>query len=252
VALIVAFVVREARATTPLIPLRIFRSRIVAGANLVQALTVAGMFGMFFLGALYLQRVLGYSSIEVGLAFLPVAVLIGAFSLGLSARLILRFGARATLLPGLVFIAAGLMLFQRAPVDATYVVDILPVMLLLGVGGGLFFAALMTLAMSAATQEDSGLASGLVNTTQQVGGALGLAIIATLSASRTDNLRASGDSVANALTGGYHLAFITGAGLVVAAIALTIGLLRPARAPAEAPAQATPASAEAESEAEAA
>jgi EmrB/QacA subfamily drug resistance transporter len=251
VALIVAFVVREARATTPLIPLRIFRSRIVAGANLVQALTVAGMFGMFFLGALYLQRVLGYSSIEVGLAFLPVAVLIGAFSLGLSARLILRFGARATLLPGLVFIAAGLMLFQRAPVDATYVVDILPVMLLLGVGGGLFFAALMTLAMSAATQEDSGLASGLVNTTQQVGGALGLAIIATLSASRTDNLRASGDSVANALTGGYHLAFITGAGLVVAAIALTIGLLRPARAPAEAPAQATPASAEAESEAEA-
>jgi EmrB/QacA subfamily drug resistance transporter len=252
VALIVAFVVREARATTPLIPMRIFRSRIVAGANLVQALTVAGMFGMFFLGALYLQRVLGYSSIEVGLAFLPVAVLIGAFSLGLSARLILRFGARATLLPGLVFIAAGLMLFQRAPVDATYVVDILPVMLLLGVGGGLFFAALMTLAMSAATQEDSGLASGLVNTTQQVGGALGLAIIATLSASRTDNLRASGDSVANALTGGYHLAFITGAGLVVAAIALTIGLLRPARAPAEAPAQATPASAEAESEAEAA
>jgi EmrB/QacA subfamily drug resistance transporter len=251
VALIVAFVVREARATTPLIPLRIFRSRIVAGANLVQALTVAGMFGMFFLGALYLQRVLGYSSIEVGLAFLPVAVLIGAFSLGLSARLILRFGARATLLPGLVFIAAGLMLFQRAPVDATYVVDILPVMLLLGVGGGLFFAALMTLAMSAATQEDSGLASGLVNTTQQVGGALGLAIIATISASRTDSLRASGDSVANALTGGYHLAFITGAGLVVAAIALTIGLLRPARAPAEAPAQATPASAEAESEAEA-
>jgi EmrB/QacA subfamily drug resistance transporter len=251
VALIVAFVVREARATTPLIPLRIFRSRIVAGANLVQALTVAGMFGMFFLGALYLQRVLGYSSIEVGLAFLPVAVLIGAFSLGLSARLILRFGARTTLLPGLVFIAAGLMLFQRAPVDATYVVDILPVMLLLGVGGGLFFAALMTLAMSAATQEDSGLASGLVNTTQQVGGALGLAIIATLSASRTDNLRASGDSVANALTGGYHLAFITGAGLVVAAIALTIGLLRPARAPAEAPAQATPASAEAEAEAEA-
>jgi EmrB/QacA subfamily drug resistance transporter len=252
VALIVAFVVREARATTPLIPLRIFRSRIVAGANLVQALTVAGMFGMFFLGALYLQRVLGYSSIEVGLAFLPVAVLIGAFSLGLSARLILRFGARATLLPGLVFIAAGLMLFQRAPVDATYVVDILPVMLLLGVGGGLFFAALMTLAMSAATQEDSGLASGLVNTTQQVGGALGLAIIATLSASRTDNLRASGDSVANALTGGYHLAFITGAGLVVAAIALTIGLLRPARAPAEAPAQATPAEAESETEAEAA
>jgi EmrB/QacA subfamily drug resistance transporter len=226
-ALIAGFVLREARAKTPLIPLRIFRSRIVAGANLVQALTVGGMFGMFFLGALYLQRVLGYGAIDVGLAFLPVALLIGALSLGLSARLIVRFGARATLIPGLVSIIGGLLLFQRAPVDATYVTDILPAMLLLGLGGGLFFAALMTLAMSAATQEDSGLASGLVNTTQQVGGALGLAVIATLSASRTDSLRASGDSVANALTGGYHLAFAIGAGLVLAALGLAITLLRP-------------------------
>jgi EmrB/QacA subfamily drug resistance transporter len=231
-ALAAGFLVREARATTPLIPLRIFRSRIVSGANLVQALTVGGMFGMFFLGALYLQRVLGYSAIEVGLAFLPVALLIGVFSLGITARLIVRFGGRATLLPGLVFIAAGLLLFQRAPVDASYVVDILPAMVLLGVGGGLFFAALMTLAMSAATQEDSGLASGLVNTTQQVGGALGLAVIATLSASRTDTLRSQGDSVAHALTGGYHLAFAIGAGLVLAAIGLAIALLRPQAAPA--------------------
>ena len=230
VGLLAVFVLREARARTPLIPLRIFRSRIVTVANLVQALTVGGLFGMFFLGALYLQRVLGYSPIEVGLAFLPVALLIGAFSLGVSARLIVRFGARATLLPGLVFIVAGLLLFQRAPVDADYVVDVFPVMVLLGVGGGLFFAALMTLAMSAATQEDSGLASGLVNTTQQVGGALGLAVIATLSASRTDSLRDSGDSVANALTGGYHLAFQVGAGMVVAAIVLAATLLRPAAA----------------------
>jgi hypothetical protein len=187
------------------------------------------MFGMFFLGALYLQRVLGYGAIQVGLAFLPVAGLIAVFSLGITARLIVRFGARLTLLPGLVFIAAGLMLFQRAPVDASYVIDILPVMVLLGVGGGLFFAALMTLAMSAATQEDSGLASGLVNTTQQVGGALGLAVIATLSASRTDSLRGSGDSLAASLTGGYHLAFAVGAGLVVAAIVLTVTLLGPER-----------------------
>jgi EmrB/QacA subfamily drug resistance transporter len=229
-ALLAGFVLREARAATPLIPLRIFRSRIVAVANLVQALAVGGLFGMFFLGALYMQQVLGYGAIDVGLAFLPVALLIGLFSVGITARLIVRFGAMATLLPGLVFIGAGLFLFQRAPVDADYVVDLLPVMLLLGTGGGLFFAALMTLAMSAATQEDSGLASGLVNTTQQVGGALGLAVLATLSASRSDSLRANGDSVASALTGGYHLAFAIGAGMVLAAIVLTVTLLRPERA----------------------
>jgi EmrB/QacA subfamily drug resistance transporter len=230
IGLLAGFVAREARAAHPLIPLRIFRSRIVATANLVQALAVAGLFGMFFLGALYMQRVLGYGAIDVGLAFLPVAVLIGLFSVGITARLIVRFGARATMLPGLVAIGAGLALFQRAPVDADYVTDLLPVMLLLGVGGGLFFAALMTLAMSAATQEDSGLASGLVNTTQQVGGALGLAVLATLSASRSDSLRAGGDSAASALTGGYHLAFAIAAGLLVAAIVLTVTLLSPERA----------------------
>ena len=226
-ALLGGFILREAKASTPLIPLRIFRSRIVSGANLVQALTVGGLFGMFFLGALYMQRVLGYGAIDVGLAFLPVAVLIGVFSLGVTARLIVRFGARATMLPGLVAIAAGLVLFQRAPVDADYVVDLLPAMILLGIGGGLFFASLMTLAMSAATQEDSGLASGLVNTTQQVGGALGLAVIATLSASRTETLRGNGDSLAQALTSGYHLAFAIGAALVGAAIVLAVVLLRP-------------------------
>jgi EmrB/QacA subfamily drug resistance transporter len=230
VGLLVGFVAREARAAHPLIPLRIFRSRIVAGANLVQALAVAGLFGMFFLGALYMQRVLGYGAIDVGLAFLPVAVLIGLFSVAITARLIVRFGARATLLPGLVAIAAGLALFQRAPVDANYVTDLLPVMVLLGIGGGLLFPALMTLAMSAATREDSGLASGLVNTTQQVGGALGLAVLATLSASRSDSLRAGGDSAASALTGGYHLAFAIAAGLVVAAVVLTVTLLGPERA----------------------
>ena len=226
-ALLGGFILREAKASTPLIPLRIFRSRVVSGANLVQALTVGGLFGMFFLGALYMQRVLGYGAIDVGLAFLPVAVLIGVFSVGVTARLIVRFGARATMLPGLVAIAAGLVLFQRAPVDANYVVDLLPAMILLGIGGGLFFASLMTLAMSAATQEDSGLASGLVNTTQQVGGALGLAVIATLSASRADTLRGNGDSLAQALTGGYHLAFAIGAALVGAAIVLALVLLRP-------------------------
>jgi MFS family permease len=228
VALRVAFVVREATARTPLMPLRIFRSRVVSSANLVQALMVAGMFGMFFLGALYLQRVRGYDALEVGFAFLPVAVLIGALSLGFSARLNMRYGARATLLPGLVLVAAGLLLFARAPVDANYVTEILPVMILLGIGAGLCFPSLMALAMSGATASDSGLASGLVNTSQQVGGALGLAVLATLSTTRTEHLLSSGGSTASSLTSGYHLAFLVGAGLVVAAIALAGTLLRPA------------------------
>ena len=228
-ALLVGFVIREARARTPLMPLRIFRNRVVAGANLVQALMIVGLFGMFFLGALYMQRVLGYGAIEVGLAFLPVALLIGALSLGLSARLIVRFGARRTLLPGLTLIAAGLVLFQRAPVDGAYVTDLLPVMLLLGVGAGLSFPSLMTLAMSAATPSDAGLASGLVNTSAQVGGALGLAVLATISTTRTETLLGNGESTAAALTGGYQLAFALGAGVVVAALAFALALLWPGR-----------------------
>jgi EmrB/QacA subfamily drug resistance transporter len=225
-ALLVGFVVREARTSNPLVPLRVFRSRNTSGANLIAALMVAGMFGMFFLGALYLQRVLGYDAMEIGLAFLPVAVLIGALSLGFSARLVMRFGARATLLPGLALIALGLLLFARAPVDASYVTDVLPAMVLLGIGAGLCFPSLMTLAMSGATRSDAGLASGLVNTTTQVGGALGLAVLATLSTTRTDGLLAGGDSTASALTGGYDLAFIIGAGLVLAAIGVALSLLR--------------------------
>jgi fucose permease len=180
---------------------------------------------MFFLGALYLQRVLGYGAVQVGLAFLPVALVIGMLSLSLSPRLIMRFGARATLLPGLALVALGLVLFQRAPVGANYLSDVFPAMLLLGTGAGLSFPSLMTLAMSGATASDSGLASGLVNTTQQVGGALGLAVLATLSTTRTHTLSAGGDSTASALTGGYHLAFAIGAGLVVTAIALAATLL---------------------------
>ncbi len=227
VALLAAFVVREGSTRSPLVPLRIFRSRTVSVANTVQALMVAGLFGMFFLGALYLQRVLGFDAIEVGLAFLPVALLIGVLSVGFSARLIIRFGARATLLPGLVLIAVGLALFQRAPVGGSYLTDILPVMVLLGIGAGLAFPSLMTLAMSGATPSDAGLASGLVNTTAQVGGALGLAVLATLSTTRSDSLLDGGDSNVSALTGGYHLAFTIGSGLVVVAILLTLTLLRP-------------------------
>jgi EmrB/QacA subfamily drug resistance transporter len=228
-ALLSAFVARQARIPNPLMPLRLFRSRNVAGANAVQALFVAGMFGMFFLGALYLQRVLGYDALEVGVAFLPVTLVIATLSLGFSERLNMRFGPKATLLPSLVLIAAALVLFARAPVDGDYVTDVLPVMILLGLGAGMSFPSLMTLAMSGATRSDAGLASGLVNTTLQVGGAIGLAILATLATTRTEHLLHVGDGSASALTGGYHLAFVVAAGLVVAALVVAITVLRSGR-----------------------
>jgi EmrB/QacA subfamily drug resistance transporter len=238
-ALLAGFVARQATASRPLVPLRMFRSRNVSGANVVQALMVAGMFGMFFLGTLYLQRVLHYDAVQTGAAFLPVSVGIGALSLGFSAQLITRLGARAILLPGMALIAVGLVLLTGAPVGGDYVTDVLPAMVLLGVGAGLAFPALVTLAMSGATASDSGLASGLVNTTQQVGGALGLAVLATLSTSRSNHLLAEGQSTASALTGGYHLAFAIGAGLVIAGIVVAAAVLRSERAAAleAAPAQ---------------
>jgi EmrB/QacA subfamily drug resistance transporter len=226
IALLAGFVVRQARTENPLVPLRIFRSRMVSAANGIQALAVAGLFGMFFLGALYLQRVLGYSAIEVGLSFLPVALLIGALSVGVTARLIVRFGAPATLLPGLGLIALGLGYFVSVPVDGHYATNVLPVMILIGIGGGLVFPSVFTLALSSAGPTDSGLASGLVNTSQQVGGAIGLAVLASLATTRTNNLLASGESTASALTSGYRLAFAIGAGLVLLAFALAAALLR--------------------------
>jgi EmrB/QacA subfamily drug resistance transporter len=229
-ALLAGFVARQATASRPLVPLRIFRSRNVSGANVVQALMVAGMLGMFFLATLYLQGVLHYDAVQTGAAFLPVSLGIGVLSLGFSARLITRLGARAVLLPGLALLVGGLVLLTGAPVGGDYATDLLPAMVLLGAGAGLAFPALVTLAMSGATAADSGLASGLVNTTQQVGGALGLAVLATLSTSRTNSLLADGESAASALTGGYHLAFAIAAGLVLAAIAVAATVLRGERA----------------------
>jgi EmrB/QacA subfamily drug resistance transporter len=225
-ALLVAFVVREATARNPLIPLRIFRSRNVSGANVVQALLVAGMFGMFFMGALYLERVLHYDPLEIGLSFLPATIIMAVLTVRYAERLFVRFGARTTLLPGMVLIALGLALFTQAPVDGDYVRHVLPVMIVLGVGIGVSFPALVNLAMSGATQEDAGLASGLVNTTAQVGGALGLAVLATLSTTRSDDLIDGGTSKAHALTSGYHLAFLIGAVLVLAAIAVAVAVLQ--------------------------
>jgi EmrB/QacA subfamily drug resistance transporter len=227
IALLAAFLVREATTRNPLIPLRIFRSRSVSGANVIQALVIAGLFGVFFLGALYLQRVLGYDALGTGLAYLPTTLVMGALSVRYSERLIMRFGARRTLVPGLVVIAVGLALFARVPVHGSYLVDVLPSMILIGVGVGSCFPALMTLAMSGATPEDAGLASGLVNTAAQVGAAVGLAVLATLSASRTQHLTGQHTPTAAALTGGYHVGFWVAVGLVVVAIVVALTVLRP-------------------------
>lgn len=226
-----AFIARESTAATPLIPLRIFRSRNVTGANLIQILAVAGMFGLFFLGALYLQRVLGFDALETGLAFLPMTIVMGTLSVKFAEPLIMRFGARTLQVPGLAIIALALVLFTRTPVDGTYLEHMFPVMILLGLGAGICFPGLMTIAMSGATPQDAGLASGLVNTSAQVGGAVGLAVLATLSASRTENLEAAGTATAQALVEGYHLAFWIAAGLVLAAIAVAAFVVRPVEMP---------------------
>jgi EmrB/QacA subfamily drug resistance transporter len=234
-ALLAAFVARQATAANPLLPLRIFRSRNLTGANVTQFLMVAGMFGMFFSGVLLMQRVLRYDAIETGLAFLPVSLGIGLLSLGFSARLNLRFGERAVLLPGLGLIVVGLGWLTRVPVDASYAVDLLPAMVLLGVGAGLSFPALSTLAMSGATQSDAGLASGLLNTTLQVGGAVGLAVLATLSTEHTAGRLADGEGTASALTSGYQLSFTVAAVLLVVAAVVAATVLRsPQREPQEA------------------
>jgi EmrB/QacA subfamily drug resistance transporter len=226
IALLAAFVARQARVANPLMPLRLFRSRNVSGANVVIALLVVGMFGMFFLGALYLQRILGYSPLEVGLAFLPSTVVMGTMSLKLSGPLAMRYGPKAILLVSLASIGVGLLLFALTPVDATYATQVMPATIFIGIGAGLGFPSLMGLAMSGATPSDSGLASGLINTSVQVGGAIGLAVLATLASERTSTLRAGGDSVNDALNGGFHLAYLIGAALVGVAFVAALTVLR--------------------------
>jgi EmrB/QacA subfamily drug resistance transporter len=224
VALLAGFVARQLTARSPLMPMRVLASRPIAAANLIQVLSVVGMFGTFFLGALYLREALGYGPLRIGLAFLPVAVTMGVLSVRFTDRIADRFGTRQTISAGLALITAALLLFARAPVHGAYAVYDLPVMLLMGTGAGLCFPALMTMAMSGATPDDAGLASGLVNTTAQVGGALGLAVLATVSAGRATALRARHASPLTALTAGYHLAFMIAAALAATAIVVTVVL----------------------------
>jgi EmrB/QacA subfamily drug resistance transporter len=228
--LLAIFVVIEAHVRSPLVPLRLFRLRNIAVSNAVGVLWAGAMFAWFFLTALYLQLVLGYSPLQVGLAFLPGNFVMGAMSIGLSAKLVLRFGIRPPLGAGLLFATLGLLLLARAPVDGTFAVDVLPSMILLGLGAGMAFNPVLLAAMSDVEPTEAGLASGLVNTSFMMGGALGLAVLASLAASRTDSLLAAGESQATALTGGYHVAFLIGA--IFAALAAALGaLLLRVRAP---------------------
>ena len=226
------FVAWEARVPAPLVPLGIFRHRNLTTANAVGILWAAAMFALFFLSALYLQLVLGYSPLQVGLAYLPGNLLMMAFSLGLSAKLVMRYGFRVPLAAGLLLAAAALLWLARAPVDGSFVVDVLPAMLLFGVGGGLAFNPVLMASMSDVEPQDSGLASGITNTAFMMGGALGLAVLASTAAARTSHLVASGASTAAALTGGYHLAFLIGAVFAVCGAAIGAAFLRDAVVPA--------------------
>lgn len=224
VVLFAAFLVIEARVAAPLVPLSLFSLRNVAVANVVGVLWAAAMFAWFFISALYLQLVLGYSAMQVGLAFLPANLIMAAFSLGLSAKIVMRFGIRLPLAAGLLLAALGLALFARAPVAGQFASDVLPGMLLLGLGAGVAFNPMLLAAMSDVAPSDSGLASGVVNTAFMMGGALGLAVLASLAAAQTASLGATGAGAVAALNGGYRLAFALGAGFAAMA-ALLAGLL---------------------------
>jgi EmrB/QacA subfamily drug resistance transporter len=228
---IVLFLFIESRVSSPLMPLRIIRLRNVATANTVAMLWAAAMFAWFFLSALYLQLVLGYTPLKVGLSFLPGNIVMGILSVSVSAKLVMRYGIKRPLGVGLSAAAVGLLLFARAPVDGSFVADVLPPMLLLGFGAGIAFNPVLLAAMSDVKPEESGLASGIVNTAFMMGGALGLAVLASLAASRTDTLAAAGHAHLSALTGGYHAAFVVGALFALAAAIIGTTLLRTPPAP---------------------
>jgi EmrB/QacA subfamily drug resistance transporter len=233
-ALLVAFLVVESRVRAPLMPLGLFRLRNISVANGVAVLMAGAMFGWFFLSALYLQLVLGYSPLEVGFAYLPSTLIMGAGSIALSDRLVMRFGVKPPIVFGLSCFAVGLLLFARTPADGNFLVDVLPGMIVMGIGGGITFNPLLLAAMGDVGPSESGLASGIVNTAFMMGGALGLAVLVSVSDSRSDSLRDAGDSVAEALTGGYHAGFIAAA--VFAAVgALAALYLRPVMPPGQEP-----------------
>ena len=230
-ALLLIFIAIESRVHSPLIPLGLFRLHNLATANVIGVLWSAAMFAWFFLSALYLQLVLHYSPLQVGLAFLPATLIMATFSLGLSAKIVVRFGIKYPLAVGMLLIAVGLALFVMAPVNGNFLSNVLPSMILLGIGSGISFNPQLLAAMNEVPPDKSGLASGIVNTSFMMGGSLGLAILASLAASRTSSLLASAKSQLEALTGGYHLAFLAGAVFAFCAATLAAFVLRPSSVP---------------------
>jgi EmrB/QacA subfamily drug resistance transporter len=226
IVLLCAFVAIESRASHPLMPLSLFRHRNVSVANGLGILWAGALFAWFFMSALYLQYVHHYDPLKVGLSFLPASLLMGVLSLGVSAMLVMRFGLKRPLAVGMLLACAGLVLLARIPVHASFATDILPAMILLGLGGGIVFNPMLLAAMGDVPPEDSGVASGLVNTSFMMGGALGLAILASVATSRTSSLLRGGSGHAAALVGGYHLAFWIGAGFALAAFCVTVFGLR--------------------------
>jgi EmrB/QacA subfamily drug resistance transporter len=226
VALMAVFLTIEARAGAPLMPLGLFRHRNLATANVMGILMAAGMFAAFFLSALYLQLILGYSPLEVGFAYLPSTIVWGGVSFFLSDKAVLRYGLRTPIVGGMTCFAIGILLFARAPVDGNYFVDVLPSMLLQGFGAGIAFNPLLLAAMGDVEPQDSGLASGVVNTAFMMGGALGLAVLASIAESRTDSLLAAGEAPLEALNGGYHIAFVIGAAFAAVAVVVGAAFLR--------------------------
>jgi len=223
---LLGFIINEGRAREPLIPPALFRSRNLTLANIIGVLWAAGAFAWFVIAAFYLQRVLHYGPLEVGLAFLPATGITAVLSINVSARVVIRFGARGPLCLGLLLVSAGLALFARAPADAKFLLDVLPGMLLLGLGGGLTATPLLVSAMGDAQESESGLASGIVNTSMMLGGVLGLAVLTSAADARTDFLRALGLPPLLALNAGYHIAFIIGAALTAIAAALGTFVVR--------------------------
>jgi predicted MFS family arabinose efflux permease len=222
--LMAVFLTIEARISSPLVPLGLFRNRNVSSANVLGVLMAAGLFAYFFFSALYLQLVLEYSPLEVGLAYLPGTIVWGASSFLLSEKLVMRLGIKRPLLTGLLMMGIALVLLARTPVDGNWAIDILPATLFVGLGAGIGFNPLLLAAMSGVSQEQAGLASGVVNTAFMMGGAVGLAALASIADRRTDDLLASGDGALVALNGGYHVAFLVGAIFIVAS-AVVGGLL---------------------------
>ena len=242
-ALLAVFLAVESRVRSPLMPLGLFRLRNISVANVVGITLAASMFGWFFLSALYLQLVLGYSPLEVGLAYLPSTLIMAAGSIALSDRLVMRFGVKPPIVGGLTCFAIGLLWFARIPVDGSFVVDVLPGMIVMGIGGGITFNPLLLAAMGDVEPSESGLASGIVNTAFMMGGAVGLAVLVSVAESRTQSLRDSGDGLLDALTGGYNAAFLVAA-IFAASGALGALLLRPVSAPDQGPPEEAAAAAE--------